>query len=182
MPGTLVFKPVTASTARDFEALFAGPGGPKPCWCMTWRATPDELKDNKGPARRQQILGRIEDGVPVGLLGYADGAPVAWVSVAPRETFRNLGGPDAAPDAAVWSLTCMYVRRQLRGEGLGRQLIAAAIAHAGKHKADILEAYPVDPSSPSYRFMGFVPAFAGFGFIEVGKAGTRRHVMRLTLS
>lgn len=182
MPDKLAFKPVTRATAGDFEALFAGSGGPRPCWCMTWRATPDELKDNKGPARRKQMLGRIEAGVPVGLLGYAEGEPVAWVSVAPRDTFRNLGGPDAEPGDKVWSLTCMYVRRQLRGAGVGRQLIAAAIAHASKHQADILEAYPVDPSSPSYRFMGFVPAFEGFGFIEVGKAGTRRHVMRLTLS
>lgn len=61
-------------------------------------------------------------------------------------------------------------------------MITAAIAYAKKRKADILEAYPVAPSSPSYRFMGFVPAFEGFGFVEVGKAGTRRHVMRLTLS
>lgn len=182
MAGKLAFKPVTRSTAGDFEALFGGPGGPRPCWCMTWRAPPEEIRDNKGPARRRQILARIEYGVPVGLVGYADGEPVAWVSVAPRDTFRNLGGPDHKPGENIWSLTCMYVRRQLRGEGLGRQLIGAAIAHAREHKADILEAYPVAPSSPSYRFMGFVPAFEGFGFLEVGKAGTRRHVMRLTLS
>ncbi|HEV2514513.1 MAG TPA: GNAT family N-acetyltransferase [Devosia sp.] len=182
MADKLAFKPVTRATESDFEALFAGPGGPKPCWCMTWRATPQEIKDNKGPARRKQILGRIADGVPVGLLGYADSEPVAWVSVAPRDTFRNLGGPDVERDEKVWSLTCMYLRRQFRGERLGLQLIAAAIAHARRHKADILEAYPVAPSSPSYRFMGFVPAFEGFGFVEVGKAGTRRHVMRLTLS
>ena len=182
MPVELAFKPVTRATAGDFETLFGAPGGPKPCWCMTWRATPEEIKDNKGPARRRQILGRIADGVPVGLLGYAAGEPVAWVSIAPRDTFCNLGGPADIPEQKVFSLTCMYVRRQLRGEGLGRQLIAAAIAHAQAHRADILEAYPVAPSSPSYRFMGFVPAFEGFGFVEVGKAGTRRQVMRLTLS
>lgn len=182
MPDELAFKPVTKATAGDFETLFSGPGGPKPCWCMTWRASPEEIKDNKGPARRKQILGRIADGVPVGLIGYAGGEPVAWVSVAPRHTFRNLGGPDEEPGEKIWSLTCMYVRRPLRGEGLGRQLIAAAIAHARGRKADILEAYPVAPTSPSYRFMGFVPAFEGLGFVEVGKAGTRRHVMRLTLS
>jgi hypothetical protein len=46
----------------------------------------------------------------------------------------------------------------------------------------ILEAYPVDPDSPSYRHMGFVPAFAAHGFEEIGMAGSRRHVMRLTLT
>ncbi|MDB5539886.1 MAG: GCN5-related N-acetyltransferase [Devosia sp.] len=182
MPGRLAFQPVTKASVKDFEALFGARGSPSYCWCMVWRATTEELKDSKGPARKQQMLGRIADGVPVGLLGYEDGEPEAWVSVAPRDTFRGLGGPDAAEGESIWSLTCMFVPRKQRGEGLGRELVAAAIAHARKHKADILEAYPVAPGSPSYRHMGFVPLFEDFGFVEVARAGTRRHVMRLTLS
>jgi hypothetical protein len=46
----------------------------------------------------------------------------------------------------------------------------------------VLEAYPVSPDSPSYRFMGFVPAFEARGFAPAGMAGTRRHVMRLALT
>ena len=42
-----------------------------------------------------------------------------------------------------------------------------------------VEAYPVDPDSPSFRFMGWVSVFKAAGFREVGRAGTRRHVMRL---
>ena len=51
--------------------------------------------------------------------------------------------------------------------------------HARSHGAAILEAYPVDPDSPSYRFMGFVPVFEEAGFHKVGRAGIRRHVMQL---
>jgi hypothetical protein len=61
------------------------------------------------------------------------------------------------------------------------QLIQAAIDHSRGRGATVVEAYPVDPDSPSYRFMGFVPIFRAFGFEEVGIAGSRRHVMRLTL-
>ena len=43
----------------------------------------------------------------------------------------------------------------------------------------LIEAYPVDADSPSYRFMGFVPVFAEAGIAEVGREGKRRHVMRL---
>lgn len=46
----------------------------------------------------------------------------------------------------------------------------------------MVEAYPVDPESPSYRFMGFVEMFADAGFREVGMAGRRRHVMQLELA
>lgn len=37
MPVKLAFKPVTKATAGDFEALFASPGGPRPCWAASRR-------------------------------------------------------------------------------------------------------------------------------------------------
>jgi hypothetical protein len=40
--------------------------------------------------------------------------------------------------------------------------------------AKMVEGYPVDQDSPSYRFMGFVPVFAEAGFQEVALAGSRR--------
>jgi GNAT superfamily N-acetyltransferase len=182
-PVKLTFKPVTGSTRDDFIEVFGGRGGPKYCWCMLWRSTTDELKDNTKASRRQQILGRIDRRVPIGLVGYADGEPVAWVSVAPKPTFAgNLGGPKSEPADKVWSLTCMYMRRAIRGQGLGHQLIEAAIRHASKRGAKVLEAYPVAPDSPSYRHMGFIPAFRTAGFTQVATAGTRRHVLQLTLT
>ena len=62
-----------------------------------------------------------------------------------------------------------------------RRLIGAAVDHARENGATVVEAYPVDPTSPSYLFMGFVGTFEAMGFREVGRAGTRRHVMRLSL-
>ena len=143
----LAFRPVTQATKDDFTAVFEGPGGPKYCWCMAFRATRDELKDTKSPARRRQMLGRIDAGTPVGLVGYLDGKPVAWVSVAPKDTFHGLGGPEPRDGEVVWSLTCMYVRRALRGAGHAHELIGAAAAHARARGATVLEAYPVDPDS-----------------------------------
>jgi len=180
MAEKLTFKPVTAATVGDFETLFGTKGSPNWCWCMAWRATSVELKDAKSPARKQQILGRINDGMPVGLLGYNEGHPVAWVSVAPKDTFQSgLGGIEDRD--RVWSLTCLFIARDHRKQGLTAQLIAAAAKHAKKHKARLLEAYPVDPESPSYRHMGFVPVFRRAGFEAHGREGTRRHVMQLPL-
>jgi GNAT superfamily N-acetyltransferase len=182
-PTPLRFKPVTKATEADFLAVFEGRGGPSYCWCMSWRATKEERKDSTTPARRDQLLGRIRKRVPVGLIGYSDGEPVAWVSVGPRDSFNDaLGGVAVAEGETVWSLTCMYLRRTLRGHGHGDEMIAAAIVQAKKRGANVLEVYPVDPDSPSYRFMGFVPAYERLGFRKVGEVGSRRHVMRLTLS
>lgn len=178
----LTFKPVTKARWAEFEALFESKGAPSYCWCMSWRTTPEEARQHSGPERKPMMRERIMVGTTVGLLGYLKGEPVAWVSIAPRETYRELGGPAAESGEKIWSLACMYVHRALRGAGYGQDLIEAAKAYASKRGGTVLEAYPVDPDSPSYRFMGFVPAFERLGFKAVGKAGSRRHVMRLNLS
>jgi hypothetical protein len=180
-PAELTFKSVTSATRGDFEHLFGAPGAPSYCWCMVWRRTSEEAKHHSGPDRKTQMMSRIAAGVPVGLVGYRDGEPSAWVSIGPRDTYRNLGGPAAEAGEVIWSLVCLFVPRRLRGQATVRSLIAAAVDHARHNGATIVEAYPVDEAAPSYRFMGFVKVFAEAGFVEVGRAGNRRHVMRLPL-
>lgn len=179
MTEKLTFKPVTATTVGDFEKLFAAKGGPNWCWCMAFRATPEEIKNSKSPQRKEQILGRVDRKIPIGILAYAEGEPVGWVSMAPKDTFRKLGGTEDV--AGVWSITCLFIPRSQRGQGMAHRLIEGAIAYAKKRKARLLEAYPVDPDSPSYRHMGFVAAFEKAGFTPAGREGTRRHVMQLSL-
>jgi GNAT superfamily N-acetyltransferase len=79
-----------------------------------------------------------------------------------------------------WSIACFFVVRRLRGQGVSQSIITAAVEFARNRGASIVEAYPVDASSPSYRFMGFVPMFEAAGFREVGRAGSRRYVFQLT--
>lgn len=176
----LTFQEVTAHRWPDFERLFESKGSPKFCWCMVWRASPSEAKHADGVSRKAAMAERIGAGTPVGLLGYAHGEPVAWCSVAPRSTYRRLVS-DTSADEGIWSIACFFIVRRLRGMGITRQLIEAAVAHAQAHGAAVVEAYPVDADSPSYRFMGFVPVFEKAGFTDVGREGKRRHVMQLTL-
>ncbi len=134
--------------------------------------------------RRRAMAAKIQGGTRVGLLAYdASDEPVAWCSFAPRNTLVNHGGlepPDEDP-ATVWSITCFYVKRGLRRRGVMGRLIEEAVAHARRSGATIVEAYPVAPDSPSYLFCGRVPVFEAHGFVEVGRAGLRRHVMRRAL-
>jgi GNAT superfamily N-acetyltransferase len=177
----LTFHEVDRGRWRDLARLFDAPGGPKYCWCMSWRPLENRSRPGGNQRRRAALQRRVRAGVPVGILAYVEGVPIAWCSVAPRETFRPLGGPEADGDA-VWSVVCFFVPRRLRRRGLMRRLLAAAIESARRHGATVVEAYPVDPDSPSYRFMGYVPLFRSSGFAHVGRAGSRRRVMRLDLS
>jgi GNAT superfamily N-acetyltransferase len=179
---SLTFRPVTRERVGAFEAFFTSRGAPHYCWCMVWRRSTEESHHHAPADRKRQMMARIEAGNPIGLIAYEGEAPVGWVSVAPRETYRNLGGPPAAKGESIWSVACFYVPRKLRGQGLVRRLIAGAVEHARARGATILEAYPVDVDAPSYGFMGRVPVFLAAGFTDHGMAGVRRHVMRLTLS
>jgi GNAT superfamily N-acetyltransferase len=165
----------------DLVRLFEGRGGPHNCWCLVWRESSAARAAMDLATRREVMASRVRTGTPVGLLAYLDGEPVAWCSVAPRETVRPLGGAPHNPEVKVWSLVCFYVQRRYRRQGISAVLLRAAITAAGAHGANILEATPVDPDSPSFRFMGFRPLFFAAGFQEVGTAGKRRHVMEIAL-
>jgi GNAT superfamily N-acetyltransferase len=176
-PGSreISIKPVTRARWGDMEALFESTGAPKYCWCMAWRAT-------NGKSRKGFMKARVEAGTPVGLLAYAGKEPIGWCSVAPKSTYRKLDDLNPDEDASrIWSIACFFVKKEWRDQGLTTRFVKAAAELARKRKAVALEAYPVDEDSPSYRFMGFVPLFAEQGFETIGRAGSRRHVMRLEL-
>ena len=171
------FTEVTRATRGNFETLFEQPGAPKYCWCMAWRHPGREHIQNDEKKHRMMAL--VDAGTPVGILAHIDGKTVGWCSVAPRKTYRKLSKRQDDSEPGVWSIVCFYVPRVLRGGGLASALLDAAIDHAFGKGARIIEAYPVDEASPSYRFMGFRDMFAARGFKETGNAGSRRHVMRL---
>ena len=175
----LVFREVDRDSWSDFAALFGAKGGPSYCWCMAWRPMSPKDRAGSSAVRRKAMKALVDAGVPVGILAYRDDAPVGWCSIAPRDSYRPLGGPEEEGEGTIWSIACFFIPREHRGERLSEELLDAAIDHARGKGASVVEAYPVDPDSPSYRFMGFVDLFRRKGFRKVARAGTRRHVMRL---
>ncbi|MDP3314893.1 MAG: GNAT family N-acetyltransferase [Devosia sp.] len=176
----ILVRPVTPATWPDLARLFEGRGGPKYCWCMAWRPMEDRASAS-ADQRKAALRQRMEAGTPVGLIGYVAGEPAAWCSVGPRASFTRLRPDQDEAEPGVWSVTCFFVRRDHRRRDLSGKLLEAAIDYARAHGARILEAYPVDPDSPSYRFMGFRSLYARQGFTPVGRAGSRRHVVRREL-
>ena len=173
----LSFRAAESTTLDDVVAVFEQRGGPHYCWCMLWRGTAAERRTKE--QRKQALCSRVASDTPVGLIAYQEGQPVGWVSIAPKPTYRSLTGSRAeAVEEGVWSLACFFILRALRGRGYSRDLLAGAIEYARREGATVVEAYPVDPDSPSYRFMGIVPLFEAAGFRHFGKVGSRRHIMR----
>ncbi|QPC93030.1 GNAT family N-acetyltransferase [Mesorhizobium sp. INR15] len=174
----LDFFPVTQKTWPDFETLFVQPGGPKYCWCMSWRELADR-QSASSPDKKKAMAAIVAAGTPVGIIARSGAEVIGWCSVAPRETFRKLSPHQDDSEKGIWSIVCFFVTRPHRKSGVGAALLDAAIEYAHNNGASAVEAYPVDPDSPSFRFMGFKAMFAARGFRAIGMAGSRRHVMRL---
>lgn len=142
---------------------------------MVWRNMANGKDRSKKDDKKNSLKTYVDQGLPIGILCYDNTEPTAWCAVAPRDSYRNLGGTKTRDP--VWSLVCFFVKKDHRKQGVIRKLIATAEQYAKKNGAAYLEAYPVDKASPSYRFMGFKSTFEASGYHFKQKAGTRRNVM-----
>jgi GNAT superfamily N-acetyltransferase len=173
----LEYHPVTSERWADLERLFGQHGGDGGCWCMWWRLTREQFTSQAGEKNRLALKAP-------GLLAYADGEPVAWCSLGPRENYgslersRNLKRIDDRP---VWSIVCFFVARPFRGQGLMEPFLKATVEYAREQGATIVEGYPVEPRkqlSGSSGYMGVVSAYRKAGFVEVARTPARRPIMR----
>ncbi len=151
-PGTsITFKPVEKTNWVDFETFFQS--RLSYCWCMAWRMTTEELKHNTASDRKEFIKARIYSGVPVGLLGYVDDRPVCWCSVAPRETYRRLGGDESLEN--VWSIACFYIQKEYRNQRMVKLLIENAKKYAKEKWREVSGSLPGGPGFTELSFHGF---------------------------
>ena len=192
---TLEVRPVTADRWQELADLLGPSGAFSHCWCTWWRQTSSEfsggLRDG-GAGNRALMHAVVEAGSEPGLLAYRDGAPVGWISVAPRPQFgrilrsRRIGPPASeANDERTWSVVCFWIPRTERGGGVATALLDAAVEHARARGATTLEGYPVDAADgrlPSSKvFTGTVAMFARAGFAEFGRPRGSQLVVRRDL-
>jgi GNAT superfamily N-acetyltransferase len=184
----LKFHPVTANRWADLEALFGKYGACGGCWCMFWRIPRKHYEAEKGAGNKRAFQKIVASGRKPGLLAYAGKEPVAWCAVAPREeyvglaTSRLLKPIDEKP---VWSVSCLFVRRDYRRKGVSAQILKAAVEFAARQGASIVEGYPVEPASAKmadpFLWHGTASAFKAAGFKEVVRRSPTRPIMRFQI-
>jgi GNAT superfamily N-acetyltransferase len=184
--------PLTPDRWADVTALFDEGGDPRTCSCMFWRVRSRDWSFANAAEARAGLHALVEadrDPAP-GLLAYADGRPVGWVSVAPRDDYPRLTSSRVRPkldDTPVWSIVCFVVSRSARGQGLTTRLLDAAMDYAIERGAPALEAYPVavgDGRIPAaVGYTGLLSTFLAAGFevvheIDSPQATVRRVIVR----
>jgi len=181
-------RPLTPDRWDDFVALFGKNGACGGCWCMWWRQTRAEFDRRHGAGNRRAMKRLVDGGEVPGVLGYVDGEAVGWCSIAPREQFGSLERSRVLKrldDVPVWSLVCLFIRRDHRRRGLAESLVRGAVGYAAAHGARVVEAYPTVPRGrrlPSVSsFMGTPALFERAGFEERARPSESRVIMRIQI-
>ena len=183
----LTVRPLTPDLWPQLEELFGRVGACNGCWCMYWRigGAYNQRPREKNKAAFKAI---VKKGPPPGLLAFEGDKVIGWAQLTPRAALPHLDRgrfTQKIDDVPVWSLTCFFVRKGHRGQGVMTALLEAAIDHAKAMKAPALEAYPVKTDtkrSNSGMYTGAASSLTRAGFKTVAVPAPHRPLMRLELA
>ncbi len=177
----ITIEPLTAARAGAWAELFEASSsacfcrywhfeGDKNAWLLRCATTPDQ--------NRQEQVGWLAagDDRAQGLVAMRGDTCVGWLKLTPRASvpklrrlpvYRTLNLGD---DEGVWSIGCLLVRPDARGEGTSNALISAAPEHAKLWGARAVEAYPhvqtVD-AADEQMWRGVISSYERAGFVHV---------------
>jgi len=176
--------PLTPSLWPALEDLFGENGACNGCWCMYWRIG-NAYRKKPRETNKAAFHEVVKRGPAQGLLAFDGDLAVGWCQLTPRD---DLPGLDRVwrlrrvDDVPVWSISCFYVRKGYRKQGVTSALIAAALKTARSAGAPALEAYPLDGDlTPSASGTGYASTFTRAGFRTVGRRTPPRPIMRCDL-
>jgi len=179
------FRPLTSERWPDFETLFGKNGACGGCWCMWWQLPRSEFNRQKGQRNKQAMKAIVASGEVPGILAYFDQKPIGWCAVAPREHYPVLGRSrilKEIDDTPVWSVTCFFIAKEHRKQGVSVQLLRAAVEHVKRRGGKVVEGYPIEPKTDTmpaaFVWTGLASAFREAGFVECARRSDTRPIMR----
>jgi GNAT superfamily N-acetyltransferase len=185
MPITV--RPVTEALFDDVQTVFGTRGQAASCQCQAYRLGWHGQHSPDVQGRRELLRDQVTEGH--GLLGYEDGDPVGWCSMAPRSDYPYLrkttwnGRHEDRTDPGIWAVTCFVTRAGHRRAGVSRALAAATVDLARDQGARAVEAYPMKPAPGKdvawgELHVGALSAFLAAGYRVVHTPSLRRAVVR----
>ena len=184
-PDRMAIRPLTTDRWPDLKHLFGPRGACAGCWCMYWKRSRREYEAGKGPGNRKAFRKIVKAGEVPGLLAYDGDEPIAWCALGRRESYPRLADSrilSPVDGEAVWSVTCLFVRRDYRCCGVTPALLRAAVEHVRRRGGHIVEGYPIDPRgghiAAAFAWTGLASAFRRAGFREVARRSATRPIMR----
>lgn len=120
------------------------------CYCQYWHMRGDQESwlacdsaQNRDICTRQ-----LENRQLHGMVAVEDDKVLGWLRMAPTLQIPKLYDQRLAPlhpDGKEWSVLCLSVAEERRGQGLGKSLVGAAVNWLRFHKVPAVKAYPRVP-------------------------------------
>jgi GNAT superfamily N-acetyltransferase len=181
--------PLTRERWKDLVELFGRRGASmaRGCYCMYYRKTGGHGGVGVSAKNKKALKSLVDRRYVPGLIGYEDGRPIGWISLSPREDYPRLArSPVMKPvdDKPVWSVVCLFVDREARGQRVSEALLKASIEYARSQGVRLVEAYPVDKeqrSDSDFMWFGAKRMYDRAGFKEVARRKENRPVVRKAL-
>jgi GNAT superfamily N-acetyltransferase len=188
--GRLRVEPLDATTWPDFADLVERHNGVwGGCWCMAFHA--EGVGRGRTPAQnRSEKECRVREGRAHAALVYDGPTCVGWCQFGPTDELPRIKhrrayveGLDVLPD---WRITCFFVDRQHRREGVAAAALAGALRGIARLGGGIVESYPelVEDRSVSSSFLhnGTVALFERHGFERTRRLGKHHWVVARDVS
>ena len=191
-------KELGADTWPDFERLFEKHNGVQGgCWCMFYQRPHPVRARIPGPARtainkkdKQEL---VQGGRSHGIIVYKGRTPVGWCQYGTREELPRIDAgrnyrkvEPLSPEKRLWRITCFFVDKDHRGQGIAKTALRAALASIKKQGGGIVEAYPVVSrkilAESQWIWFGTPGMFEREKFKPIAQLGASYLLMRRTLS
>jgi GNAT superfamily N-acetyltransferase len=146
------------------------------CWCIGFHLQPGEREAD----HREGKQTRVRDGrAHAALVFDDDGAAQGWCQYGSPAELPNIKHrreyDKAAPPRPDWRITCFYVDKRHRGQGVARAALEGAldqIAAAGGGRVEAIPEVTAGREAPGrFLFSATVELFEQYGFARVRQVG-----------
>jgi len=178
-------KSLTENTWPDFARLMEKHNGVwGGCWCMSFHLQ-GSMHNRTALQNRTEKEQRVREGRAHAALVYDGADAVGWCQFGPTDELPRIklkkdyqNGLTELPD---WRITCFFVDRDYRGQGVAAAALAGALNEISKLGGGVVESYPEDAEgrsvSGSFLYNATLTLFEQQGFQKTRKLGKNHWVV-----
>ena len=181
-------KALDSGTWEDFAGIAQRHNGVwGGCWCMSFHLNGGFAKRTAAQNRADKET-RVRDGRAHAALVFDGATAVGWCQFGSsaelpgikhrREYLAGLPGPGVLPD---WRITCFFVDREWRHQGVAAAALAGALNEIARLGGGSVEGYPEDAEgrkvSGSFLWSGTLAMFEREGFARSRRLGKHHWVV-----
>ena len=154
------------------------------CWCVAFHLARGEKPQEYG-GRRAMKEKLVRESRTHAALVFDGPDVVGWCQYGPpTELPARLSAYGRLElDLPDWRITCFFVDKDRRGEGIAKAALRGALGSIADKGGGTVDAYPTDnsrekPTSSSFLWSGTITMFKAAGFRKIGSTGKSKVVMR----